>query len=279
MKCPYCGAGNTAGAPSCRACGERFDGAQERPAYYSSPGEYILDNSSYGETEPYSSSPRRAEYSFSSAPGRRSAHGGSPRGGRGFGISYTVVSLLGAALAVLQFLLPAAEWVAFRYQIFGHELAQGGLSLFDLCRKFLTEDNIVTFMTGIGKDFSLSGYLPDSVNTKFAEGRIAAIVLLSVFAFSLVLYFVFIFLSIIRSRAAIAAGIVASIMNVAGSVAVIYAVNMINSNVEKYDVFSWKNIQFSLGQAPYLSIALSSAIAVFCMVSAVLRTLSRRARE
>ena len=260
MKCPYCGA--DAAANFCGVCGARIDRAENMN---------VLDNSSYGETRPYRTKKKMARGAYGAGPAEV-----RPSSGRLMNFANRIVLLFTAALAVLQLFLPASKWVIFRWQIFGRQISGGKLSLFDLGWKFITQDNIVTFMTGLSSDFGLSEHLPDAVNRRFAEGRSEALVLLAVFAAGMLFNVLFVFFALFRRRIAPFAGAFAAFLNNSGSIAAVKAVETLNSVVSRYDVFSWKNISFSLGSAPYLSIALSAAIFVFCTVAAVLGFKSRR---
>lgn len=238
-----------------------------------SGSEHPWDTSSYGETQPYSPQNNRTgrTYEYTAAPvgyAEQPAAAPPKRFGR---LPYYIVSLLTAALGVLQLFLPLADWVVFRYQVFGREIAGGALNLFDLAKKFLFSGSIVEFLTGFGDYLNITKYTPVSVKEKFDQGRAGGIVVMAVLAFSLALFLVFAVMAVTRRRAAFAVGIAAAIINIAGDIAVFYAMGEMNSILEKYDIFSWKNMQFHLSQGPTLAIIVSSAVIVFCIVAAVLR--------
>lgn len=234
--------------------------------------EYPWSPSSYGETEPYSPEKpnKERELVFEPAPVRIEEQPAAPQK-HGSRLPYVIVSLLTVVFAVLQLLLPFAEWVAFRYQVLGQEIAGGKLNLIELGKKFLFSDNIVTFLTGLGESLDVSDYLLPSIKEKYAQGRAAGILVMAVLALSLLLLLTFAVMALTRRRGAAAVGIMAAVLNSAGCAAVFYAMGLINSILEQYDAFSWKNMQFSLGNAPTLSIALSAAVFVFSVIMAILR--------
>ena len=241
-----------------------------------SGSEHPFDPLSYGETEPYSPEQSKREPAFDFAPPPVRAEQFAPPPKRGGRLPYIAVSLFAALLAVLQLIMPFVEWVAFRYQALGHTIAGGKRNLIELGKKFLFSDNIVTFLTGLGDNLDVSEYLPPSAREKFAQGRAAGIVVMAIFAVSLLLFLSFAVLSLARRRAATAVGVTASVLNIAGCCATFYAMNLINSILEQYDVFSWRNMQFSLCSAPTLCVVLSVAIIVFAVLAAVFRRFAYR---
>ncbi len=283
MNCKKCGADNFDGAKFCGRCGASLQSDFAETPENNTTENIITDNSLYGETQPFESKKQAVrKLEFAPAPkvwGETEAPA-ALRPQRASKLPHLIVSLFTALLAALQFFLPTADWVTYNYRVVGHDLGHGSMHLYELCKKFFMDKSVVTFLTGLNDDFmGINKFIPSSVDTKFGQGRIAALALAAVLALSLLLYFVFIVLAVFRRRAAVIVGMVAGLLNIAGCFSVLVAVDMLNSGVDKINRFiseKWINIQFNVCSAPILSIALSAVIIVFCGVMAALRSRENR---
>ena len=266
MKCQQCGKTNPDAARFCGYCGCVFESEPE-PQAEPFP---VTDDSSYGETQAYQTEKAAQRPRFAPAP--KAWGDDEVPAVRISKLPHIIVSVLAAIMAALQFFLVTADWVSYRYEALGRDMGHGTLRLYELCKKFFMDKNIVAFLTGLDDDLGISTLVPKKVNLKFDQGRIAALVLAVVLAISLLLYFVFIVMAVCRRRAAVPLGIIAAALNIAGCFSVLVAVDMLNSVAEQVVFLKMSSMKFSVCTAPYLCIALSAAVIVFCGVMAALRS-------
>lgn len=290
MVCKNCGVENPDRVKFCKACGEPIAAAwnteldeqdtvdinkPQAPVFdrsaAKSPDEYFFTPPVYGETQPYHAAGQR-DYGndfreYSPEPPRPRKRSNTP---------YIMVSLFTVALSLLHFALPFLNWLSYRYSAFGQSFSQDDLSLLDIVKSFADSDNIISFFTGFESDWGVSNYLPDNITDKFAYGRVIAFVIAGVFAVGLLLYLLFILLALFRARAAAGMGISASLVTILASAGFLFAVDKVNSLIEKYDVFSWNIAEFKLTPAPYLSIGLSVLIIVLCITFSILDRRKKR---
>lgn len=288
MKCPNCGAIIAANTPSCPICGKQLYTAvqeplhsrqrtyrpeQENPEYdhnaAASPDEYFLSDEYYGETAPYRS-PARRGYGYGAELQR-------PVAARKSRVPYLITSFFASVLAVLQFITPFFEWAAFSYSLFGFGVSSGRLTLIELAWRVFVNKDIISMFTGMQDNYGIGELIPAEVREGYATARQYAILVAAVFAIGFLFYFIFIILALAQRRVGAAVtGILASLFNAAGCLSVIYFINTLNKLVTTYDGYLWNEVQFTALSMTYLSLGLSAAITVTCIIFLILGANTQR---
>lgn len=292
MICPKCSEMNPDNAKFCHNCGYAFEVTAQKPRHMQpeqdesrfapfdeeprfnknesrSPDEYFFTPKQYGETQPYSGADR-------SSFDRRREQVEDYRPRRQSNTPYVVVSLLTAALSVLNFVFPFLAWLGYKITLGEYQIAQDKVTLFDFLKSFMENGNLVKFLFGNGSDYGLSQFLPQDLADKYTLARLAAFVIAGIFAISLLFYLIFILLVLFRARSAPGIGISAAIINGLGNAGFILAVSKMNEYVLKLDILNLKPIQITPTSMTYLSIGLSILIFIMCVVFAALDKRKRR---
>jgi|GEM_PF-3685293 len=312
MKCMHCGADNPQQAQTCLRCGKELQAARpvrrrrqedtrqpgEAPdprQYVYSPEEVIQTAPDYGETEPFAPTRQKRrrpapqqEYPPYQQPVYPNGQPAYPypqaayppnaqrRPRRKSRVPYLVVSFLTAAVTVLAFFLPFAQWVSYQFRVFGYDVQSGSYSLFELAKKFYENDNLFSMIAGADNEY-IQSLIPAQVNRQYATGRLFVLGVALGFIVALFLYLLMILSVLLRARGAAAAfGIVGSLVYAAGAVGVMAAVRTVNDIVVNYDSLSWNLIQIKLLDMPYAALALSAVIFVLCILFAALGAGTRR---
>lgn len=313
MKCMYCGADNPQQAQACFRCGRELQAARpvrrrraedtrqpdevdDARQYVYSPDEVIQSAPDYGETEPFAPTRQKRRRPVqqnvrqgypdgqSAYPNAQQAYPNQPpaypnaqyRPRRKSRVPYLVLSFLTAAVSVLAFFLPFAQWVSYEFQLLGYDVQSGRFTLFELTKKFYENDNIFSMISGADNEY-IQSLIPQEVNQQFATGRLFVLGVALAFIVALLLYLLMILSVLLRARGAAAAlGIIGSLFYAGGTLGIMYAVRVVNNIVVYYDSLSWNLVQIKLLDMPYAALALSALIFFMCILFAVLGAGTRR---
>ncbi len=268
MKCKNCGEINEKDSLFCQECGKPLKSSKPQKQKKSP------QKNNNSEIRRRNSAPKkRASKKGARVTVRRGKRASETENDRLYRsrLPFLITAFLAAAVSVLQFIIPFYKWVSYSYMFFGNNVSNGKLDLIDLADRFYKNENPVTFVTGSDDVFGINNYIPSDINKKFLQGRSAAIAVSYIFIISLVLYLAFIVLVLLRKRIwAATLGIVASIVNAAGCIGVLYAVKLLVEAEKKYNSFSWISIEFKALEMPYVGLAVSGIIIMLCVVFVIL---------
>lgn len=292
MICPKCSEMNPDNARFCHGCGYPFEAAAPQPRHMQpeqdesrfapfdgeprfnkkearSPDEYFFTPKQYGETQPYTGADRQSFDARREAPAQV-----RPR--RRSNTPYVVTSLLTALLAVLNFVFPFLTWLGYRFTLGEYQIAQDKVSLFDFLRSFIENADLLKFLFGNGTDYGFAQFMPQALAEKYTFARIGAMIIAGIFAIALLLYLIFILLTLFRVRSAPGMGISAALITILGNVGFLFSVNKISEFVKQFSVFNMNLFQINLTSTAYLSIGLSVLIILLCVVFAALDRRKKR---
>lgn len=260
---------------------ENYDYEQPQPKTsiprgYNSPervintysGENVYDYNDNFDNNKYEKTDRveRQNYNYINNERRRKSAANVP---------YLIVTYLTAVISLLNFALPFLEWVRFtlNINIVGINYDEK-LSVFQIVNNLFRVNDANELFGDTINDILSWDIVPDflrnsvnSLNATFAFAKLAALIIFSFMALSLLLYVVFFVLAVFRRRSATGVGITAAIIMILSSGAYIFVMQYISAQTEGV---------FTIETAPYLAITLSVVMLILISVMSVLRAVARR---
>lgn len=233
-----------------------------------SPDEYFFTNDSYGETEPFDPT----KPSVRREPRRRSR----PRRRRS--VPCAVVTFITFFTVVANFFVPFMTWISYSFNIADYNLSHGSLNLIDLTKQFMENDGIVSFVTGFETEWNVQDILPEQLINSYSLMRVAALILAGAIALSLLMYVIYLLMLLFHTRRSAGVGISAAFINGLSCFLFLKAVEMVNTELESYRLRSYSLIMLDVSRVPQTAVWLSIAVAVLCIVIAVIDSPRRRER-